>query len=90
MEGFSLHGFERVVVDTKAGLLEMAKDIQRGRLKLELYSTVVFTNAWADMLCNEDLVWVLERLQAAIQEYRQENRRRTIIYITGPMPSRDT
>ena len=55
-----------MVVDNRASLLDIARDMERSRLQLSDVEVVLLTVGRVDLLNNNSLVWVLERLRRAM------------------------
>ena len=78
----ALPEFRQVVLDRRVGMRSIAKDILDKKLDLSGVSKLMLLVGRADVLNNEDPVWVLERLITALREVEFEGE--TIII--GPLP----
>ena len=75
-------GFKQVVVDKKVGIRHIAKDVEEGKMILQTVAELMLLVGRTDVLNNDDMVLVLERLILAIEkaEYRGK------VMLVGPLP----
>ena len=74
--------FQQVVVDRKASIREIARDIRNGRMKLSGTKRFMLTLRRMDVLNGEDIKWVLEQLVDAVCVAGYDGK----VIIAGPVP----